>query len=65
MSDSPLTYYDCKKCDKQKKVKRIIKGGSGMIFKGSGFYLTDCTNHGKTPQKPKPDEQKESSKTVS
>ncbi len=23
------------------KVKRLITGGSGMIFKGSGFYLTD------------------------
>ena len=23
------------------KVKRIISGGTGMIFKGNGFYLTD------------------------
>lgn len=23
------------------KVKRVISGGTGLIFKGSGFYLTD------------------------
>ncbi len=23
------------------KVKRLITGGTGLIFKGSGFYLTD------------------------
>jgi putative FmdB family regulatory protein len=23
------------------KVKRLITGGAGLIFKGSGFYLTD------------------------
>lgn len=23
------------------KVKRVIGGGAGLIFKGSGFYLTD------------------------
>ena len=23
------------------KVKRIISGGAGLVFKGSGFYLTD------------------------
>jgi putative FmdB family regulatory protein len=23
------------------KVKRIISGGAGLIFKGSGFYITD------------------------
>ena len=25
-------------------VKRIVSGGSGLIFKGSGFYLTDYKN---------------------
>lgn len=29
----------CPKC--QGKVRRIITGGSGVIFKGSGFYVTD------------------------
>lgn len=37
ISDSPL-----KKCDNCKgMIKRIISGGTGMIFKGTGFYLTD------------------------
>ncbi|MCE9634440.1 MAG: zinc ribbon domain-containing protein [Planctomycetes bacterium] len=30
----------CPKC-KKLKVRRIISGGAGVIFKGSGFYETD------------------------
>lgn len=30
----------CPKCGK-KKVKRLISTGAGLIFKGSGFYITD------------------------
>lgn len=26
------------------KVKRIINGSAGLVFKGSGFYLTDYAN---------------------
>jgi putative FmdB family regulatory protein len=37
MSDAPATR--CPKCGG--KVKRVISGGSGVIFKGSGFYITD------------------------
>lgn len=37
MSDDPLT--ECPKCGG--KVKRLIGGGLGVIFKGSGFYVTD------------------------
>jgi len=37
MSDPPLK--DCPKCGKE--VRRLILGGSGVIFKGSGFYVTD------------------------
>jgi putative FmdB family regulatory protein len=37
MSDSPLT--TCPQCGKE--VRRLIRGGSGIIFKGSGFYVTD------------------------
>lgn len=29
----------CPKCDGT--LERIINGGAGLIFKGSGFYLTD------------------------
>lgn len=38
MTDKKLT--KCPKCSKQKLV-RLIGGGSGIIFKGSGFYETD------------------------
>jgi len=37
MSDDRLT--KCPTCDS--KVERLIGGGSGIIFKGSGFYETD------------------------
>ena len=37
MSDSALE--KCPKCNN--KLRRLISGGSGLIFKGSGFYLTD------------------------
>jgi putative FmdB family regulatory protein len=41
MKDEPL-----KKCPKCKKVglKRLVGGGAGLIFKGSGFYITDYKN---------------------
>ena len=33
-------------------VKRVITGGTGLIFKGSGFYLTDyARGNGKDPKK--------------
>ena len=37
MTDKPLS--KCPKCSG--KVKRLIGAGSGIIFKGSGFYETD------------------------
>lgn len=33
----PLTH--CPKC--KSKIRRVISGGSGFLFKGSGFYATD------------------------
>lgn len=36
------TRPDCK--ENECSVKRIVSGGSGLIFKGSGFYLTDYKN---------------------
>ena len=35
-----------KKCPKCKKagLKRLVGGGAGLIFKGTGFYITDYKN---------------------
>ena len=39
------TISNCKNCKEQDcNVERIISGGTGLIFKGSGFYLTDYKN---------------------
>ena len=35
----------CPKC-KKNKVQRLISGGAGFIFKGSGFYETDYRSEG-------------------
>lgn len=32
---------DCPQCGAENAVKRLISGGAGLIFKGSGFYTTD------------------------
>ncbi len=37
ISDDPLT--ECPQCGGE--IVRLISGGTGLIFKGSGFYLTD------------------------
>lgn len=37
MSDEPIK--ECPKCGKE--LRRIIFGGTGVIFKGSGFYIND------------------------
>ncbi|WP_421773478.1 FmdB family zinc ribbon protein [Gracilimonas sp.] len=31
------------------KVKRIISGGGGVVYKGDGWYVTDYKNGGKKP----------------
>jgi len=46
MTDKPLD--KCPKC--HKKISRLIGGGAGVIFKGSGFYATDY----RKPKKEKP-----------
>jgi len=40
ISAEPLT--ECPEC--KGNVSRVIHGGTGLIFKGSGFYLTDYKN---------------------
>jgi putative FmdB family regulatory protein len=45
MRDAPLTECPKGRCQQKKwghgKVKRLIGTGAGLIFKGSGFYITD------------------------
>jgi putative FmdB family regulatory protein len=45
---------NCPKCKKQSVIRKI-SGGSGLIFKGSGFYITDYKNKrtAKTKQRSK------------
>jgi putative FmdB family regulatory protein len=54
MSDAPVK--DCPECGKE--VRRLIFGGTGVIFKGSGFYVTDrggSGSKGKASSSPKSD----------
>ena len=51
MSDQPLK--DCPECGKE--VRRLIFGGTGVIFKGSGFYVTDKSKSGASTKAEKPD----------
>src|SRR5215217_5167189 len=45
MSDEPISVCPKELCGQKKwgkgKVKRMIGSGAGLIFKGSGFYITD------------------------
>jgi len=51
----------CPKCGA--KAERQLSGGAGLVFKGSGFYITDygrsgqkppAESHGETPKAEKP-----------
>tara|TARA_B110000116_G_C16206879_1_gene303386 strand:+ start:297 stop:500 length:204 start_codon:yes stop_codon:yes gene_type:complete len=59
MSDSHLK--ECPKC--KGDVRRLVSGGSGLIFKGSGFYLTDYAKKPKSEKKNVSEKKIESSKT--
>lgn len=39
ITDPPIR--NCPKCRRRRCVEQLISGGSGLIFKGSGFYITD------------------------
>ena len=43
---SEIAKSNCEKCEG--KINRVITGGTGLIFKGSGFYLTDYNNDTKS-----------------
>ena len=46
MSDAPKK--ECPDC-KENSLRRVISGGTGLIFKGSGYYLTDYKNKKNKP----------------
>ncbi len=47
ISDKPVG--KCPTCGA--KATRKVSGGQGLIFKGSGFYITDYGKDGKGPRK--------------
>ena len=57
MSDKPISR--CPKC--KSSVRRLIHGGLGVIFKGSGFYSTD-NKRGSVPSGGNGSSKKESGK---
>ncbi len=46
MSDEPIRV--CPNCSG--RVRRLISGGTGLIFKGSGYYLTDYKRKSDSPK---------------
>ncbi|MDP3979811.1 MAG: zinc ribbon domain-containing protein [Chlamydiota bacterium] len=58
MKDNPVKI--CPKC-KSRSVKRLIGTGAGLMFKGSGFYITDYRSEGY--QKAKSAEEKPAKET--
>ena len=56
MNDDPVTV--CPSCGKQ-HVRRLIGGGTGLIFKGSGFYATDYARKSEPGSKAKEGSKKE------
>jgi len=46
----------CPACGKA--ATRKISGGAGLVFRGSGFYITDYGKDGKGPRKPEAEKPK-------
>jgi putative FmdB family regulatory protein len=62
ITEPPVT--SCPFC--KGRVERLISGGSGLLFKGSGFYVTDyrSDSYKKAAEKEKKPEKKEESPTA-
>ena len=79
MTEEPIR--DCPACGTEGSVVRLVSAGSGLIFKGSGFYITDYKNksndngtgtngngsssEGKTSSAPKKEESNSTESTTS
>lgn len=50
MNDQPLTVCPKEVCGLKKwgrgRVKKLMSAGAGLLFKGSGFYITDYRSEG-------------------
>ena len=50
MNDKPLVSCPKELCGQKRwgkgKVKKLVGAGAGLIFKGSGFYITDYRSEG-------------------
>jgi putative FmdB family regulatory protein len=57
MTDKSRT--KCPACGKP--ATRKISGGAGLVFRGSGFYITDYGKDGKGPRKPESEKPAEKS----
>jgi putative FmdB family regulatory protein len=49
----------CPKCGKM--AERLVSGGAGLVFKGSGFYITDYKRAGEKVDKAEKSEKSEKS----
>lgn len=49
----------CPECGEEGE--RLVSGGSGLVFKGSGFYITDYGKDGKKDQRKAPESTKSES----
>ena len=49
MSETPE--IACTECGSRETQKQL-GSGAGIVFKGSGFYVTDYKNQGKSPPEP-------------
>ena len=62
IADKSLTVCPKELCGMKKwgkgRVKRVIGAGAGLIFKGSGFYITDYGKDGKKDQRKAPESTK-------
>ncbi|WP_041623454.1 FmdB family zinc ribbon protein [Spirochaeta thermophila] len=47
ISEEPIR--ECPECGNT--VRRLISGGTGVIFKGSGFYVTDSKKNSSSSEK--------------
>jgi putative FmdB family regulatory protein len=60
MTEPPLT--TCPKCGEQ-TLARVMGTGGGLIFKGSGFYLTDYKKTSSPPAGPSTSKEKKEGTT--